>query len=110
VLHQGVFVSGFDDLEIRSLNRVAPRMQQRSSRNGRFCTCPIGMGAVLFCIGKEINMTPQTKSAEQEDADEIRLQEEYVRQVEDHSRPAQEVLTDQLEGCAPNEAPVLFVP
>ena len=55
-------------------------------------------------------MTPQTKSKEQASVEETRLQEEYVRQVEDHSRPAREVLTDEQEDRAPNDAPVLFVP
>ncbi len=55
-------------------------------------------------------MTPQSKSIEKESAEEIHLQEEFVRQVEDHSLPAHEVLTEQQEGRAPNEAPALFVP
>ena len=55
-------------------------------------------------------MTPQTKSKEQESVEENRLPEEYVRQVQDHSRPAQEVLLDEQEDRAPNDAPVLFVP
>lgn len=68
------------------------------------------MSAVLFYVGKEINMAPETKSSEQEGVQEINFSEEYVRQVDDHSRPAQEVLTDQKAGSGPNDAPVLFVP
>jgi hypothetical protein len=55
-------------------------------------------------------MMPQTSTGEHESVEEASLPEEYVRQVEDHSRPAQEVLTDQHEGRAPEDAPVLFVP
>ena len=55
-------------------------------------------------------MMPQPKSMENEEAEEARLQEEYVRQVEDRSRSAQEVLTDQQAGRTPDETPVLFVP
>lgn len=55
-------------------------------------------------------MAPETKSSEQEGVQEINFSEEYVRQVDDHSRPAQEVLTDQKAGSGPNDAPVLFVP
>ena len=55
-------------------------------------------------------MTLQSKSIEQEGAEEIHLQEEFVRQVEDHSLPAREVLTEQQEGRTRDEAPALFVP
>ncbi len=55
-------------------------------------------------------MNPQTKIMEQEETSEGVAEEQYVRQVEDHSRPAQEILTDQQEGRKPEEAPVLFVP
>ena len=55
-------------------------------------------------------MTPQTKPRENENAEEPRPHEEFVRQVEDHSLPAQEVLTDQQGGQSPGEASVLFVP
>lgn len=55
-------------------------------------------------------MIPQPKSMETEEAQEAGLQEEYVRQVEDRSRSAEEVLTDQQAGRAPDETPVLFVP
>ena len=55
-------------------------------------------------------MTPQAKSIEQESLEKESLQDEYVRQVEDHSRPAQEVLADQQESRAANESPALFVP
>jgi len=59
---------------------------------------------------KENHMMPQTKTMDQESAEETRLQEQYIRQVEDHSRPAQEVLTDQQEARTPDDAPALFVP
>ncbi len=55
-------------------------------------------------------MNPQTKIMEQEGTEESLSQEQYVRQVEDHSRPAEEILTDQQEGRKPEEAPALFVP
>ncbi len=55
-------------------------------------------------------MNPQTKIMEQEVTEESPSQEQYVRQVEDHSRPAQEILTDEQQGRKPEEAPVLFVP
>jgi len=55
-------------------------------------------------------MMPQTNMDEQKTVEEASLPEEYVRQVEDHSRPAQEVLTDQHEGRTPDDAPVVFVP
>jgi hypothetical protein len=55
-------------------------------------------------------MTPQSKSIEHESAEDTYLQEEFVRQVEDHSLPAREVLTEQQEGRTPDEAPALFVP
>ncbi|HTP00895.1 MAG TPA: hypothetical protein VMJ64_05925 [Anaerolineales bacterium] len=55
-------------------------------------------------------MEPQTGIAKQEDKTEISSREEHVRQVEDHSLPAQDVLTDQHTGSTPSEAPVLFVP
>ncbi len=55
-------------------------------------------------------MTPQTITIEKESQDEPRLQEQYVRQVEDHSLPAQQVLTDQQEERPAEQPPVLFVP
>ena len=56
-------------------------------------------------------MTPQTTTIEQESQEEPRLQEQqYIRQVEDHSLPAQQVLTDQQEGRPPEQPPVVFVP
>jgi hypothetical protein len=69
-----------------------------------------GRALFSFYIGKEINMMPQTNMDEQKTVEEASLPEEYVRQVEDHSRPAQEVLTDQHEGRTPDDAPVVFVP
>jgi hypothetical protein len=69
------------------------------------------MNAVfLLYIGKENRMTPQSKEIQHESDQEIHLQEEFVRQVEDHSLPAREVLTEQQEVRAPEEAPALFVP
>ncbi len=55
-------------------------------------------------------MTPQITTVETEAQDEPRLQEPFIRQVEDHSLPAQQVLTDQQEERAPDEPPVVFVP
>ena len=56
-------------------------------------------------------MSPQTKTIEQEGAEETRLQEQqFVRQVEDHSLPAQQVLSDQQDGRTPDQPPALFVP
>jgi len=55
-------------------------------------------------------MRPTMKTTEKERAEETRLREQFIRQVEDHSLPAQEVLTDQRECRASGEAPVLFVP
>jgi hypothetical protein len=57
-----------------------------------------------------MNMTSQSKSIEHESVQETPPQEEFVRQVEDHSLPAREVLTEQQEDRAANEAPALFVP
>ncbi len=54
-------------------------------------------------------MTPQTKLIEDEGTEEIRLQEESLREVEDHSLSAQDVLTEQQKS-APEQAPSLFVP
>ncbi len=56
-------------------------------------------------------MTPQTKKTEQEKVvQETRVQEQFIREVEDRSLPAQEVLNDQQASRDPSEAPVLFVP
>ncbi len=55
-------------------------------------------------------MTPQITIVETEAQEEPRLQEQFIRQVEDHSLPAQQVLTDQQEGRAPEQPPVVFVP
>ena len=55
-------------------------------------------------------MTPQSKSIEHDGAEETHLQEEFIRQIEDHPLPAREVLTEQKEGRAADEAPALFVP
>jgi hypothetical protein len=55
-------------------------------------------------------MTPQSKSIEHESTEETPLQEQFQRQVEDHSLPAREVLTEQQEGRSLNESPALFVP
>ena len=56
-------------------------------------------------------MTPEIKTIEHEpEEQEIRPQEPFIRQVQDHSRAADEVLTDQREDHAPDERPALFVP
>ncbi len=56
-------------------------------------------------------MIPQTRIVEQEpDPAEALPEEPFVRQVEDHSLPAQDVLTDQHEAREPDEAPALFIP
>ena len=55
-------------------------------------------------------MTPETKIADQESIQEPQLQEQSLFIVEDHSRPAQEVLKDQRQGRTEDEAPALFVP
>ncbi len=55
-------------------------------------------------------MTPQITIVETEAQEEPRLQEQFIRQVEDHSLPAQQVLTDQQEDRAPEQPPVVFVP
>ena len=55
-------------------------------------------------------MMPQIETLEQESTEEPLTQEQYVRQVDDHSRPAQEVLADQQEGRTPDESPASFVP
>jgi hypothetical protein len=55
-------------------------------------------------------MAPEVNSIEHETAEEPHVQEEFVRQVEDHSLPAREVLSEQQEVRAATEAPALFVP
>jgi hypothetical protein len=55
-------------------------------------------------------MTPQAKPEQQERAEELRPEDEFVRQVEDHSLPARDVLKEQQEDHASNERPALFVP
>jgi hypothetical protein len=55
-------------------------------------------------------MSPQLNSMEHEPAEEAHLQEEFVRQVEDRSLPAREVLTEQQEVRSATEPPALFVP
>ena len=56
-------------------------------------------------------MNPQTRIVEQEpDETDLLPQEPFVRQVEDHSLPAQDVLTDQQAAREPDDAPALFVP
>jgi hypothetical protein len=56
-------------------------------------------------------MTPEVKTIEKEpEKQEVQVQETFIRQVQDHSRAADEVLTDQREACAPNDRPALFVP
>ncbi len=55
-------------------------------------------------------MAPQTKSKDEERIEDARLQEQFVAQVEDHSRPAQQVLTDQQESRPESETPALYVP
>ncbi len=54
-------------------------------------------------------MTPQTKSVEYESTEKIRLQEESLREVEDHSLSAQDVLTEQQKS-GQEQTPSLFVP
>ncbi len=55
-------------------------------------------------------MTSQITIVETEEPEEPRLPEQFIRQVEDHSLPAQQVLTDQQEDRAPEHPPVVFVP
>jgi len=56
-------------------------------------------------------MEPRKKAEDQERAsDEYHLQEQFVRQVEDDSLPAREVLTEQRAEREPEDAPQLFVP
>ncbi len=55
-------------------------------------------------------MTPETMTIETEPQEELHIEEQFVRQVEDHSLPARQVLTDQQEGRETEQPPVLFVP
>ncbi len=55
-------------------------------------------------------MTPETNTMDQEQAEEVRIQEQSILYVEDRSRPAQEILKDQRQSRTEDEAPVLFVP
>ncbi len=55
-------------------------------------------------------MLPQTKTMDQEQPEEVRLQEQFVAQVEDHSLPAEEILTDQRDNRPDGDAPALYVP
>jgi hypothetical protein len=64
----------------------------------------------LLSDQKEINMTPQSKPVKKEHAEEAKLQEQYIRQVQDKSRTAQEVLSDQQGTHAAEKVPALFVP
>jgi hypothetical protein len=71
---------------------------------------PFGTSAVFVCIERRRTMNPQTQVTEMDAPEEIRLEEPFVRQVEDHSLPAQQVLTDQQDGREPDQSPALFVP
>jgi hypothetical protein len=56
-------------------------------------------------------MTAQAKPTEPERADDAPMQEPYVRQVEDHSLPAHEVLSDQHDAERADQTTTrLFVP
>ncbi len=56
-------------------------------------------------------MMPQPKIVEQETQQDQELpQEFFVRQVEDHSLPADEILNDQKEAREPNQPRSLYVP
>ncbi len=55
-------------------------------------------------------MTPQTKTTDQEATEDVWLDEQHIRQVEDRSRAAREVLADQQQERAEDLAPALFVP
>jgi hypothetical protein len=47
---------------------------------------------------------------DEERVEDTRLQEQFVAQVDDRSRPAQEILTDQQESRATENPPALYVP
>ncbi len=54
---------------------------------------------------------PQIQMSEQErDEQQGQEQEPFIRQVEDHSLPAEEVLNDPQEDLGPSEARPLFIP
>lgn len=55
-------------------------------------------------------MAPQIKNTEKERIEQAHLQEQFVPQVDDRSRPAQQVITDQQESHKANETPALYVP
>jgi len=55
-------------------------------------------------------MTPQIITTGNESPEHTQLEELYIRQVEDRSLPAQEVLIEQQESAAPDQSPLLFVP
>ncbi len=56
-------------------------------------------------------MMPQPKIVEQEMQEDRELpQELFVRQVEDHSLPADEILNEQKEEREPNQPRSLYVP
>ena len=55
-------------------------------------------------------MTPPAKSMDGERVEEAEIHEQFVLQVEDHSRPAQDILTEQQESRAADESPALYVP
>ncbi len=56
-------------------------------------------------------MKPRTKLTEHPDEVEyMRFQEQFVRQVEDDSLPARQVLTEQKEDRDPDQPAPLFVP
>ncbi len=55
-------------------------------------------------------MTPETKTMDQQQAEQVRIQEQSILHVEDRSRPAQEILRDQQQSRTEEEAPALFVP
>ena len=55
-------------------------------------------------------MAPEESTIELERVEEHRLEEQSNFIVEDHSRPAEEVLKDQRQKRTEDEAPALFVP
>ena len=55
-------------------------------------------------------MTPQSKPVQQDRTEELQQEDGFVRQVEDHSLPARDVLREQQEERASSEHPALFVP
>lgn len=55
-------------------------------------------------------MTPETKTIDQESTEEARMQEQSLLYVEDRSRSAHDVLTDQRQERKEDAAPAIFVP